>query len=81
MTSSNADAAATATAVHAEHYDPTTIRLHWLTAALVVTLWIAGKTIDWFAKGDPRIYARSTHIAIGLVLALVVVTRIVWRVR
>ncbi len=60
-------------------YDRRTIVLHWLTAALVVSLWVLGQTIDWFAKGDPRVFARSTHITLGVVLALVLVARVSWR--
>ena len=60
-------------------YDRRTVGLHWLTAALVVSLWVLGQTIDWFAKGDPRVFARSTHIALGVALALVLVARVNWR--
>ena len=65
----------------AAYYDPTSVALHWLTAALVVALWALGETIDWFAKGAPRIDARSVHITLGATLALVLLVRIVWRVR
>ena len=61
------------------HYDRRTIVLHWLTAALVVSLWALGQTIDWFPKGTPRVFARSTHISLGVALALVLVARINWR--
>lgn len=61
------------------HYDPRTIRLHWLTAALVLLLWCLGETIDWFARGTPRVGARSVHIAVGVLLALVLVVRLGWR--
>ncbi|HZV93879.1 MAG TPA: cytochrome b/b6 domain-containing protein, partial [Caldimonas sp.] len=61
------------------HYDRRTIVLHWTTAALVVALWALGQTIDWFPKGTPRIFARSTHISLGVALAFVLVARIVWR--
>lgn len=61
------------------HYDRRTIILHWLTAALVVSLWVLGQTIDWFPKGNPRAFARSTHIAVGVLLAVVLVARIGWR--
>ena len=44
-------------------YDRRTIVLHWLTAILVITLWTLGHAIDGFAKGEPRIFARSVHIA------------------
>lgn len=63
----------------ASGYDRRTIALHWLTAALVAGLWLLGQTIDWFPKGSPRAIARSSHIALGVVLALVLIRRIGWR--
>jgi cytochrome b561 len=60
-------------------YDKRTIGLHWAGATLVVLLWCIGQSIDWFPKGTPRIGARSTHIAIGVLLALLLVLRIWWR--
>jgi cytochrome b561 len=60
-------------------YDSRTIVFHWLTVALVVSLWSLGQTIDWFPKGDPRVIARSTHITLGVALALVLAARISWR--
>jgi cytochrome b561 len=53
--------------------------LHWITAVLVVILWTLGQTIDWFPKGSARIGARSTHICVGALLALVLAWRISWR--
>jgi cytochrome b561 len=64
---------------HPLHYDRRTIALHWLTAALVAALWVLGQTIDWFPKGNARVFARSTHIALGVALALVLCARISWR--
>jgi cytochrome b561 len=60
-------------------YDSRSILLHWLTAALVATLWSLGQTIDWFPKGDLQIAARSLHIVLGVALALVLVCRLLWR--
>jgi cytochrome b561 len=60
-------------------YDRRTIALHWLTAVLVIGLWSLGQIIDWFPKGSPRAIARSTHIALGVGLALVLIRRIWWR--
>lgn len=60
-------------------YDSRSIRLHWITAALVTALWCLGQTIDWFPKGDARIAARSMHICLGIALALVLCMRITWR--
>jgi cytochrome b561 len=62
----------------ATHYDPTTIFLHWATAFLVIEQWLGAQIIDWFA-GPYRVDARSVHITLGLVLALVLGLRVVWR--
>lgn len=63
----------------AARYDGLSILLHWLTAALVVTLWTLGQTIDFFPKGAPKIDARSVHITLGATLAVVLIVRILWR--
>jgi cytochrome b561 len=68
-----------AIAVPAARYDGLSILLHWLTAMLVLSLWTLGQTIDFFAKGAPRIDARSVHIALGATLAVVLITRVSWR--
>ena len=60
-------------------YDRRTIVYHWLTALLVIGLWVVGQTIDDFAKGMPRITVRSLHISTGLLLAALLVFRIGWR--
>ena len=60
-------------------YDGVSILLHWITAALVVTLWTLGQSIDFFAKGAPRIDARSTHFLLGATLAVVLIIRMAWR--
>jgi cytochrome b561 len=58
---------------------PTTIALHWLTAALVVALWTIGQTIDFAPKGPLRVDYRSLHMALGVTLAVVLVIRLAWR--
>lgn len=67
--------------VHAtvQQYDARTIRLHWLTAGLVIALWCLGETIDWFPRGSARVFARSVHVSLGAVLAGVLVVRMWWR--
>jgi cytochrome b561 len=47
---------------------------------LIVALWLLGENIDFFSKGDPRVIARSTHIAMGLVLAMVLMLRLRWKI-
>ncbi|MFZ6693720.1 cytochrome b [Undibacterium sp. SXout20W] len=60
-------------------YDKKTIVLHWLTALLVIGLWCAGQSIDWFPKGAPRVLIRSSHILFGALLSVVLVYRVWWR--
>lgn len=62
-------------------YDRTTIALHWLTAGLVVGLWGLAQVIDFFPSGMPRVAARSTHIALGVLLVGVMAVRVFWRLR
>ncbi len=62
-------------------YDSASIVLHWTTAALVVLLWAIAQVIDVFPRGTPRVTARSVHILLGVVLAVVLVSRVVWRLR
>jgi cytochrome b561 len=67
------------TQLRIEHYDSTTIFLHRLSAALVVVLWTVGQSIGFFPRGAPRLTVRSLHIAVGAVLAIVLLLRLVWR--
>ena len=60
-------------------YDARTIALHWLSAALVVGLWGLGQIIDFFPRGVPQVTVRSLHITFGVVLAIVLLARIIWR--
>lgn len=62
-------------------YDKRTIALHWASAILVLALWTIGQTIDFFPKGTPRVTVRSLHITFGVVLAVLLVLRVVWRAR
>lgn len=63
----------------ASTYDARSIRLHWITAALVVALWCLGETVDWFPKGAVRIAARSLHICLGVALGSLLCYRLWWR--
>ena len=60
-------------------YDPRTIVLHWVTAVLVVLLWLSAQVIDWFPNGPARVNMRSSHVLLGVILAAVLARRIVWR--
>ena len=62
-----------------ERYDHATLCFHWITALLVIEQWVGAHLIDDFAKGFPRVAARSVHITFGLVLGAVLIARIFWR--
>lgn len=79
VTDSGSAPASTIVTESAARYDNVSIGLHWLTAGLVILLWIIAQVIDDFARGVPRITVRSTHIALGVILAVVMVARLSWR--
>ena len=60
-------------------YDRTSIALHWVTAVLIVLLWVIGQLIDDFPRGPPRVAARSVHITLGVTLLFVLLGRMAWR--
>ncbi|HEY6432466.1 MAG TPA: cytochrome b/b6 domain-containing protein, partial [Acetobacteraceae bacterium] len=59
-------------------YDGPTIVFHWLTAALVGTLWVIGQTVNFPARAW-RVDYRSVHIVLGAMLICVLAARLVWR--
>lgn len=63
----------------ADRYDPATIALHWLTAALVVILFASAEIWDFFPRGGLRETLQNLHISLGCLLILVFVARILWR--
>jgi cytochrome b561 len=60
-------------------HDPVTMVLHWITATLVIALWVIGQTVDVFPNGPLRIDYRSLHIVFGAILAVVILARLTWR--
>lgn len=61
-------------------YDRITIWLHWLTAGLVAVIWGLAQIIDLWPRGSGgQVAMRSLHVALGLVLVVVVLARLVWR--
>jgi cytochrome b561 len=81
MTAGLAEEAASQVPTSDVSYDQRTIRLHWVTAAMVGLLWGIAQVIDFFPKGAPKIAVRSVHIVLGVVLGVVLLMRIVWRMR
>lgn len=61
-------------------YDSVTIALHWLTAGLVLGLWLVGTFLeDLVPKGTLRSGLWSAHFDVGFVLAALVVALLAWR--
>lgn len=63
-----------------ERYDGGTIALHWLTAVLVLGLWLVGTLLeDLVPKGTLRSDIWSAHFNLGFVLTGLVVAFLIWR--
>ncbi|TXN27506.1 cytochrome b/b6 domain-containing protein [Methylobacterium sp. WL19] len=61
-------------------YDGTTITLHWLTAGLVLVLWLVGTFLeDLLPKGPLRSGIWSAHFVLGFVFTGVIVALLTWR--
>ena len=61
-------------------YDIVTIWLHWLTAGLVIALWLEAQIIGLFGRGNAaEMFMRSLHITLGAALALMLILRVFWR--
>jgi cytochrome b561 len=60
------------------NYDGYAIVLHWVTAVLVLCNFVLAHIWDWFAK-PTRGLMEAIHMSFGVLLAVVIVTRIIWR--
>ena len=64
----------------AARYDRGTIALHWLTALLVLGLWLVGTFLeDLVPKGALRSGVWSAHVDLGFALTGLVVAFFIWR--
>jgi cytochrome b561 len=59
-------------------YDRVAIALHWVGALLVVVLFGLAITWDYFPKPTQE-NLQSIHVSLGLLLAVVVAVRLIWR--
>lgn len=80
MTAARTDEPATAGRTLRTHYDALTIALHWLTALL--TFGLFGMALWWdyaprALRGGEEVV--DVHVALGLLLAGVILVRLVWR--
>lgn len=61
-------------------YDRLTMSLHWLTAVLVIGMFASAQVWERLAKGTPlRKELQALHISCGILLALIVIGRLLWR--
>lgn len=61
-------------------YDRCTILLHWVTAILVLILWLIGTFLEeLLPKGTLRSAVWSAHVDLGLILAAAIVALMAWR--
>lgn len=61
-------------------YDRLTMSLHWLTAVLVIFMFASAQIWEQLAKGTPlRKGLQSVHISCGILLAVIVIGRLLWR--
>jgi cytochrome b561 len=60
-------------------YDGLTITIHWVSAAIVTCLWLIGQLVGYAPRGPIRSGLWSTHYTLGILLAVLIVARIIWR--
>ncbi|MBV8189024.1 MAG: cytochrome b/b6 domain-containing protein, partial [Alphaproteobacteria bacterium] len=65
----------------ASGYDPLAKALHWITAAIVVSLLGLGLWMTDLPLGFAKLYAYAWHKWIGLVVLLLTLGRLLWRWR
>jgi cytochrome b561 len=60
-------------------YDGVSMALHWATAILVVLLYGSAQIWDFWPRGPERAAVVAVHVSFGLLLALAIVLRLLWR--
>lgn len=64
-----------------QRYDAFTLALHWITAASVIFLFASAHIWEVLERGTPlRKGLQAIHISCGILLALVMIVRPLWRV-
>ena len=62
-------------------YQPWARRLHWISAALVLTMLAAGQRFNLDLNREERIFSLAGHSALGLSLLLIALIRVAYRLR
>lgn len=63
----------------ARRYDGVTIAFHWITAALVLTLFGTAMAWTYLPRDLGLRWLQGVHISLGVALAVTLVARLVWR--
>ena len=63
----------------AQNYDRVAVTLHWLVAMLIIVVGAVGLLFGWFPRPS-RPFWINFHGSAGLVMALFILARVVWRV-
>lgn len=64
---------------NSDRYDAVTIVFHWLTALLVLALFVSSLMWNYGPRGMGRESLQALHISLGIGLAAVMLLRLVWR--
>lgn len=59
-------------------YNLPTKLFHWLSAILIIAIWILGAIMTKFDNSPLQIFLYRAHIGIGLVIVLLTIGRIAW---
>jgi cytochrome b561 len=73
-----ADATRIAAGDDGTNYDNVAIALHWTTAALIIANFALAEVWDYFSRPTSHLL-QATHMSFGVLLAIVILARIVWR--
>src|SRR6185369_14019424 len=61
-------------------YDPWARRLHWISAALVLTMLVAGQRFELNLPEQEHLFSLAAHSTLGISLMVVMVIRVAHRV-
>lgn len=65
----------------ASGYGWLSIALHWITAVLVVVLFLSGEELEELGRGVQRSDVLAQHLSIGAIAIIVFAVRILWQIR
>ncbi len=81
MTDAPRPCPATALRDSADRYSPLSRALHWGSAALVLTLLCLGLYFEDLPRGETKAFWMGLHIALGTLVAPLLLFRVAWRAR